>query len=252
MVKYIIQQIINRTNYVLVNRKFFNDKEARLSQLRDKFFTDSMAGGLQRLKALNIRPSMIIDVGAAKGKWSEHALRLWPDAEFLLVEPIREQIELMDSNLANNSKVRIIEAIAGGEKGTTDFTVTPDLDGSGVYGGKGNDIRNLQVIALDDVIQNYEKKFLLKLDTHGFEMPIIRGARQILRNTTCLIVEVYGFYVSPYGKLFHEISEYLSEQNFRLFDIVDVMRRSGDNAFWQADAVYLRSDHPVFKNNKYC
>jgi hypothetical protein len=72
-----------------------------------------------------------------------------------------------------------------------------------------------------------------------------------LKNTIVIVVEVYGFHVSPTGQLFHDVSGYLLGKGFRLFDIVDVMRRAKDNAFWQADAVYLKKDHPVFSNNQY-
>jgi len=106
-------------------------------------------------------------------------------------------------------------------------------------------------VRLDDVITNQSKNILLKLDTHGYEIPIFEGAQLILPHTDVIIVEIYGFYVSPTGKLFHEISVFLKNKGFRLFDLVDIMRRPSDNAFWQADAIYLKESHEVFSSNKY-
>jgi hypothetical protein len=82
-------------------------------------------------------------------------------------------------------------------------------------------------------------------------VPILKGAANTLKNTDVLIIEVYGFHVSPTCLLFHELTQYLSELGFRLFDIVEVMRRSKDNAFWQADAVYLKTTNRVFADNRY-
>ena len=68
----------------------------------------------------------------------------------------------------------------------------------------------------------------------------------MLEKTVAIIFEVYGFNISPTGKLFHEVTIYLSDKGFRLFDIVDVTRRPADNAFWQADAVYRQKSNQVF------
>ena len=104
---------------------------------------------------------------------------------------------------------------------------------------------------IDDIVTKDGGPFLIKLDTHGYEIPILEGAIKTLENTEAMIIEVYGFYVSPTAVLFHKLSEYLEKLGFRLFDIVDVMRRENDNAFWQADAVYLRIENSVFKENHY-
>ena len=66
-----------------------------------------------------------------------------------------------------------------------------------------------------------------------------------------LVIEVYGFYVSPTCLLFNQLTTYLDGFGFRLIDMVDIMRRPGDQAFWQCDAFYIRKDHPVFANNSY-
>ena len=60
-------------------------------------------------------------------------------------------------------------------------------------------------------------------------------------------MEVYGFKISPTCLVFHEMSDYSSQLGFKLIDIVDIMRRPGDQVFWQADAFYIRKDHPVFE-----
>ena len=71
----------------------------------------------------------------------------------------------------------------GKETSTLQFTISDDLDGSGFY-GKGNQ-REVQVEALDEVIREQKKSgpFILKLDTHGFEIPILEGAVETLKNT---------------------------------------------------------------------
>ncbi len=168
------------------------------------------------------------------------------------MEPIQEQINSISQSLKLNKRIEIFEGVAGSASGKVVFSITDDLDGSGVYGGTGENTREVPVLAVDEIMKNEKNgSVLLKLDTHGYEIPIFEGATDTLNKTEAIIVEVYGFHVSPTGKLFHELSDYLDSKVFRLFDIVDVMRRPKDNAFWQADAIYLKSDQLVFNDSSY-
>ena len=163
---------------------------------------------------------------------------------------MKEQLDHISQSLKNSDKVNIIEAVAGSEPGTISFNISPDLDGSSIYGVSEN-IRNVQVIKLYDKTVSAKEGILLKLDKHGYEIPIFEGAVETLKKTEDVIVEVYGFYVSPTAVLFHEISDYLFRKGFRLFDIVDIIRRDSDKAFWQADAIYVKESNEIFKSNIY-
>jgi FkbM family methyltransferase len=213
---------------------------------------NSMEMALLRLKERNINPDLIVDIGAAKGNWTELSLEVWPESEYLLIEPISEQIQKIHSSLIARENINIVEGVAGEKEGEVQLSVTDDLDGSGIYGDSSTNLRPVKVFPLDSLLSIKKKQsIVLKLDTHGFEIPIFEGAKETLKNTEAIIVEVYGFYVSPTGKLFHEISSYLAEKGFRLFDIVDIVHRPKDNAFWQADAIYIKQNNPVFDKNTY-
>jgi len=212
---------------------------------------NSMQATLQRIKNAGINPQNVVDVGAASGKWTRKALTLWPKANYHLIEPLEEQKSVLDNLVAEYSNICYHTGVAGAEQGTISFSVSDDLDGSGVYGKEATNVRELPVLTLDTITKKQPGTFLIKLDTHGYEIPILEGAKETLKYTEALIIEVYGFYVSPTGLLFHQLSSWLEEKGFRLFDIVDVMRRDKDLAFWQADATYLKANHSVFKDNNY-
>ena len=211
----------------------------------------TMGFALSRLKNLGINPSTIIDVGAASGSWTKQAIMHWPKATYHLIEPLEEQFGRLQKLQEKYKGIKIHAGVAGEVKNKVNFSVTGDLDGSGVYGDNAENVRQVDVYPIDELVGSQGTNFLIKLDTHGYEIPILKGASGTLKKTDALIIEVYGFYVSPTAILFHEISDYLMKIGFRLYDIVDVMRREKDQAFWQADAVYLKSDHPVFSDNRY-
>lgn len=213
--------------------------------------SNAMPAGLTRLARIGIAPNCIVDIGAARGEWTLISRKVWENAKFILVEPILEQIQNIPESLKNNKNISIIEGVAGEERGTAQLTITSDLDGSGIYDKKSTNSREVKKIPVDEILKNEQGPFLLKLDTHGYELPIFEGAERSLENSVAVIVEVYGFHVSPTGKLFYEICDFLDKKEFRLFDIVDIMRREKDQAFWQADAIFIKKNHSAFEDSSY-
>jgi FkbM family methyltransferase len=243
MLKSTIRNIFSILGYSIKKNKI--NKQFRTED------NDSMLAGLYRIKNLGIQPSTIIDIGAAQGTWTQKALNVWPSAKFELIEPLIEQQQILKNLKIEHSNIDYYMAAAGENKGEITMNVSIDLDGSGIYGEDSANARKVSILRIDDLCNERPGDFFLKLDTHGYEIPILKGALKTLKNTSVLVIEVYGFFVSPTGLLFNQLSTYLDDLGFRLIDIVDIMRRPGDQAFWQADAFFIRKDHPVFTNNSY-
>jgi FkbM family methyltransferase len=239
MIKNIIKNILNKAGYVV--------------SVKDKsgFSNQSMGDGFIRMKELGILPDLIVDVGAAQGNWTKKAINIWPAANYELIEPLIENKAALEKLKLSNNNINFHLSVAGETSGETWMEVSPDLDGSGVYGGSLLNSRKVPMVKIDDIVRELKGSIFLKLDTHGYEIPILKGAKDALKRTVLLVIEVYGFHLSPTCLLFHELSVELDKLGFRLIDIVDIMRRPGDQAFWQCDAFYIRKDHPVFKNNSY-
>jgi FkbM family methyltransferase len=237
--KSVVRQLLEKAGYTI-----------HAKHLVKKQDPDSMESALQRLRVNGINPGTVIDVGAAQGIWTRKALECWPGADYELIEPLHEQKEQF-KDLHNYPNVRYHLCVAGEASGVVDINISQDLDGSGIYGSGNGIVRSVKVITINEITVTAKKPFVIKLDTHGYEMPILKGAASSLQFADALIIEVYGFHISPTCLTFHELSAHLKDLGFRLFDIVEVMRRSKDNAFWQADAIYLRNDHPVFLSNEY-
>jgi FkbM family methyltransferase len=238
MIKQKINNLLGFFGYEIVNRN-----------RSTSIFSHSMEGGIKRVSRF-ITPTTIVDIGAAAGTWTQKALTYWKDANFILIEPLEERKQEINALIqANTNLIKHILAVAGKEKGKIELTVSEDLDSSGVY-GTGN-LRTIDVVCLDDILKEEKPKFVLKLDTHRFEIPIFEGAGQILKNTDLIIVETYGFYLTNSSKVFWEMCQYLDEKGFRLFDIVDLTYRPKDLAFWQCDAFFLPKNHSVFSDNNF-
>ena len=217
---------------------------------RKKSKADDMFATLCRARDVwDIQPDFVIDVGAAEGKWSTRCAEIWPDASFTLIEPLQEHSSKL-GEIAKRENWEYEFFVAGEGPGSVDFSVTDDLDGSGVYDKGGRSMRCIEVRALDSLPPK-KGRGLLKLDTHGYEVPILTGATSLLDQIDLVVIEVYGHRISGPCLLFYEICALMAEKGFRVAGIVDPMQRPRDGVFWQADFFFLRESHPVFQTNTY-
>lgn len=241
--------------------KLFGYKLVKIISSSSKFIpdvlsirTDSMLAGLYRSKERKVAPKTIIDIGAAQGKWTEKAMQVWQQSNYVLFEPLAEREQELKRLSSQHPNVKIVNAGAGKEKSVIDFFVTNDLDGSGVAdNGTNAEHRTISITTVDDEINQLKLPgpYLLKLDTHGYEVAIFEGASNTLKQTELIIVECYGFQIAPGSLLFWEMCQYLDSKGFRLIDMVDIMRREKDQAFWQCDAFFIPKASPIFTRNTY-
>jgi hypothetical protein len=111
----------------------------------------------------------------------------------------------------------------------------------------------VRVTTIDEAIQRLSLRapFLLKLDTHGYEVPILDGAADTLKSTEMLVIECYGFQVAPASLLFWEQCRWLDGKGFRVIDVVEIRRRRQDLVFWQCDLIFVQKGDRHFNNCTY-
>jgi len=213
----------------------------------------TMLSAIERIIRHGIAVNSIIDVGASSGKWSLDAMRFFPNASFLAIEPLQERKEDLENVKQSYPNFDYVLCVAGEEDGQqVTLNVTDDLDGSTVSGSGGSP-RNVPVRTTDAVV--FEKKlegpFLLKFDTHGYEIPILLGSKNILKETNVVIMEVYNFKITEQALKFPEMCLYMEDLGFRCYDIADPMVRLYDKAFWQMDIFFCRADSSIFSYSQY-
>ena len=215
--------------------------------------TPTFAGSMNRLRALHFNVSTILDVGASTGCWTEKALPYFPEAKFLCVEaqPVHEPA--LQRFTGRHPNVRYVMAAAGGREGEIYFDTHDAFGGVASEQAGGPGWARVPVTTLDRLAAQHglPSPFLIKLDTHGFEVPILDGASAVLERTAALIIEVYNFQINQGALTFPQMCEELARRGFHCFDLFDPMNRPADGALWQMDMVFLRADRPEFQRNAY-
>lgn len=214
-----------------------------------------MQNALSRLGTHNFTINTVIDIGASNGKWSLKAMPFLQNSSFLAIEPLLERQSALDALKKSHPNFDYLLCAAGEkDNAKTTMTITEDLDGSTIDGQQSGETRTIPLKTLDTII--HEKKlngpFLLKFDTHGYETPILQGARRTLAHTNLVVMEVYNFKITDHTLLFYEMCHHMATLGFRCYDMADPMHREFDNTFWQMDLFFCRADHPIFNHNQYC
>lgn len=214
---------------------------------------DTMEGAIQALARRGHSFGTVIDVGASNGSWTRSSMQHFPDCQYLLVEaqPVHEEALVRFSGEHRN--VQFTLAAAGEATGRLFFDASDPLGGQASYTPYEANNIEVPVSTIDGEIRSHALggPYLLKLDTHGFEVPILRGAAKTLKETEAIIVECYNFRLTPDSLLFHEMCNYLKEYGFRCIDLVDALHRPCDGAFWQMDLVFVRDNRPEFTYTEY-
>ncbi len=193
-----------------------------------------------------------IDVGASDGSWSQLAKTYFPSANFLLFEPLAERQATL-ARLSTSQGFHIVPSVAGRTPGEVSFAIDAGLDGSGVALPQASATRTVPVATIDREIARLRlpAPYALKLDTHGYEIPVLEGATAVLAQSQLLIIEAYNFQLTPDCLRFPELCSWLEARGFRCCDLADPMRRPNDGAFWQMDLAFAPVTSPLFASNRY-
>ncbi len=212
-----------------------------------------MQSALRAIAGRNHSFNSIIDIGASDGRWTAEALGHFAGRRVLLLEAQALHELKLREFCAKHESVEYVIAVAGETRGSIHF------DSSDPFGGIAsrtpfpeNDIE-LPVTTIDHEIsaRKLPGPFLIKFDTHGFEVPILKGATETLKNTDVIVMECYNYKIAEDCLLFNEMCDYMKNLGFRCIDMADPMHRPHDDTFWQMDLVFVKSDRPEFNYLKY-
>ena len=99
----------------------------------------------------------------------------------------------------------------------------------------------------------------IKIDTQGHELKILKGAREVLKNTIGAELEVSFAEMYSGQSLFHDVDKFMLQHQFTLFDLSlvywnrhakDKYHRNKKGQLVWGDALYLRSPEDIVRSLK--
>jgi hypothetical protein len=87
----------------------------------------------------------------------------------------------------------------------------------------------------------------VKIDTEGFEMPVLKGFGKLMGKVEVLLLELALTPPWENSASFSEIVSYLHEYHYRVFEIVDKISTRDDGLTMQVDVAFCRNDSTLIR-----
>jgi FkbM family methyltransferase len=178
---------------------------------------------LEEIKDMGINPNAILDIGAHTGQFRSWSKRVWPDVGVFMIEanPLHESV--LDRLAMMNGDSYLIAALGDEEREVTFYTRSdkPQTEGNSYYKEHNYwDIPQLvqktkvNLQKLDNIFEDDAVFELIKIDTQGSELDIMRGGKELASKASAIVLEVAYIEYNEGAPNVKEITDYMNDVGF--------------------------------------
>lgn len=205
------------------------------------------------MKARGFSPKVVIDGGAHLGEFSTTVSAIFPQAKFHLIEP--QPACLAHLRRLVRERGFVLHECALTDRPGEIFLLDTKVPSTGAHvkPEPGLDTVSVPGNTLDALFGDSIRpsdRVLLKLDLQGFELHALRGGLETLGSIEAILTEV-SFYAQAYEPPIAELTEFLADRSFRLYDIAALAARKRDNRLHQGDFVFVSDASPLLADSRW-
>jgi len=178
---------------------------------------------LEEVRDMGINPNSILDIGAHTGQFHGWAKRVWSDAGIFMIEanPLHESH--LDRLAMMNGDNYLIAALGDEEREVTFYTRSdkPHTEGNSYYKEANYwDIPQLvqeskiKLQKLDNIFEDGAIFELIKIDTQGSELDILKGGVELASKASAIVLEVAYIEYNEGAPSVKEITDYMNKIGF--------------------------------------
>jgi FkbM family methyltransferase len=200
---------------------------------------------------------VVLDIGANIGYFTLlFARRVGPSGRVIAFEPSRDNVELLNKNIAVNGygNVEIVDQAVSDRPGKIALHLSPTSVDHRIFdSGDGRPSREVSVTTIDDYWRAAGRPRIdfVKMDIQGAEGHALDGMSETLRANTsvALVVEFWPYGLRLSGKSPRRVLEQLESLGFALYRVTD---SSLEETSASALTEHFNEDEDVFSCNLYC
>ncbi len=183
---------------------------------------------------------VVIDVGANVGQFGESLRAGGYRGRIVSFEPIESAFQVLSRKAAADGNWEAHHCGLGAAPGTANLHVSGLSECSSILDltsvAKLHDSRiatdhteTIKIVTLDEVAAKLSGKILLKIDTPGYEKPVIEGGKQTLPHVMGILMELPVMHMYAGEWEFYEAIKYMSDAGFVPAQIQAVGYHGKDN-----------------------
>lgn len=204
---------------------------------------------LEEIKDMGINPNAILDIGAHTGQFHSWSKRVWPDVGVFMIEanPLHEST--LDRLAMMNGDKYLIAAMGDEEREVTFYTRSdkPHTEGNSYYKEHNYwDIPQLvqeskvKLKKLDDVFEDDAVFELIKIDTQGSELDILKGGVKLISKSSVIVLEIAYTEYNEGAPTAKDIINYMNSIGFE--KKMSIGEHYEDDDVIQKDFVFLNKE----------
>jgi len=197
------------------------------------------------------QPRTVIDVGVGYGTFPLY--KAFPEAFFILIEPLKEYKNAIEK-IAKKYTCDIHYKAVGDKECKREINIaTGSLTKSSflrktlpTISEKSLEKRMVEVTTLDTIFREtptIKGPILLKIDTEGYELSVLKGAKSLLQIVDIVIAEVSIAKRFENSYRFEDFISFMNENGFHVFSFLRILHPSGEIKTRFADIVFKHSSN---------
>jgi FkbM family methyltransferase len=178
----------------------------------------------EHIKSKNFYPKTVVDVGVASG--TDYLYEAFSESRLILIEPVIEFKNSLDQ-ITKEYNTEYVLAAAGSNCGEITIHVTADLGGTSIFKCREYEYMDMKprvvpMTTLDHIDQEkiLEPPLLIKIDTQGAELEVLKGATSVLEKTDVLILETMLIEQYIGQPVFFDYITFMKQKGFVVYDII--------------------------------
>jgi FkbM family methyltransferase len=192
-------------------------------------------------------------VGANVGQTALKFRIAFPKAKIYCFEPVKKTFEILKRKMNSYNTISCYQIAFGSSKGQETIYLTDQSNTSSLLKPDkkvGSEVVNICTVdgfALDNQIKRID---LLKIDTEGFDLEVLKGAQNMLSSgQIAFVLTEIGFHPGDARHvLFDEIRSYLLPMGYAVFGIYDQqLEWSGEKRLRYANVCFSKESAFIYK-----
>lgn len=252
--KYLNQVLTNPNSIVIMNLYTTTNKIFRALGLELRRYPSRL---MRNRKSLfdNFDIDLLFDVGANVGQYGKLTRAIGYQGEIYSFEPLKEAFAKLSNEARNDSKWHLTNCGLGSKQEELTINIASNSASSSILPMNQSHLEAAPTIAyvnkekirvntLDSFIKekniDLNRNIFLKIDTQGFEMEVLRGAENSLKNIKGVQLEMSLFTMYDGEALYDEMIAYLKERGFQLFSLEPGLSNHKTGQLLQVDGIFFK------------